>query len=38
MIRRQMIYNGTQEQFFEYIRLNKLTDEMKKNFYIYFLL
>ncbi|MBA7498173.1 hypothetical protein ES704_00908 [subsurface metagenome] len=38
MIRRQIIYDGTQEQFFEYVRLNKLTDEMKNNFDIYFLL
>ncbi len=38
MIRRYVIYNGTQEHFFEDVRLNKLADKMKNNFDICFLL
>jgi len=32
MINRRVIYNGTQEQFFEDVRLNVLADKMKDNF------
>ena len=32
MIERQVIYDATQEQFFQDVRLNKLADRMKENF------
>ena len=32
MIKRQMIYNGTQEQFFKDVNLNRLADKMNENF------
>ena len=32
MIGRYVIYNGTQERFFEDVRLNKLADKMNDNF------
>jgi DUF2075 family protein len=32
MIERRVIYNGTQEQFFQDVRLNKLADKMKDSF------
>jgi len=32
MIKRQVIYNATQELFFQDVRLNKLADKMKTNF------
>lgn len=32
MIRRQMIYDGTQEQFFKDVRLNRLAYKMNENF------
>lgn len=38
MIRRQVIYNGTQEQFFQDVMLNRLADKMNENFDICFLL
>jgi len=32
MIKRQVIYDATQDQFFQDVRLNKLADRMKENF------